>query len=293
METILSVSNLVKRYGDNIVVKNASFELEKGKIYGLLGPNGAGKTTIMKLICNLIKKDGGVINYKDDLKIKYLMDVPMFYEYMKVEEYLMFIADLNNLENKENKINELLVTTNLIEHRQKKIKELSRGLRQKLGIASILVSDIDLLILDEPISALDPIGRKETLDLIKSLRGKVCVIFSSHILVDIENVCDNILLIHNGKILVNDSCENILTNNDYLLVKCSNREQALSLKEVYQDSTFSSKYENTLEIRYENLINMQLDILKNAKKLNVNIDKIEVKKESLEDIFLSEVTKHE
>jgi len=292
MDTILSVSNLVKKYGDNIVVKNASFSLERGKIYGLLGPNGAGKTTIMKLICNHIKKDGGLITCSDNIKIKYLMDVPMFYEYMTVVEYLIFIAELNKLENIEFRINELLNQTNLNEHKNKKIKELSRGLRQKLGIASVLVSDIDLLILDEPVSALDPIGRKEVLDLITSLKGKMSVIFSSHILVDIEKVCDDILLIHNGKILINDSCDNILNNTNCLLVKCENREQALKLKENFNESLFSSKYENTLEINFEDLLKTQTDVLKVAKKFKIVVEKMEIRKDSLEDIFLNEVMLH-
>lgn len=293
MEQILSVEHLVKKYGDNIVVKDVCFSLEKGKIYGLLGPNGAGKTTIMKLICNLVRKDGGVVNYEDDLKIKYLMDVPYFYEYMKVEEYLNFIADLNNLENKEDKIINLLKETNLLDHKDKKIKQLSRGLRQKVGIASVLVTDVDLLILDEPVSALDPVGRKEVLDLICELKGKVCVIFSSHILVDIEKVCDHILLINNGKIIVNSDCDSLMNSGKYLLVKCESRDEILSLKEIYSESNFSSRYEDTLEIEYDDLLTLQTDILKHAKKLKLNIVKMEIKKESLEDIFLYEVSSHE
>ena len=289
MDTILSVSNLIKKYGENIVVKNVSFSLERGKIYGLLGPNGAGKTTIMKLLTNLIKKDGGKIEYNDDIKIKYLMDVPMFYEYMTVSEYLLFIIRLNKLDNENFRLNNLLKETNLDSHKDKKIKQLSRGLRQKLGIASVLVDDPDILILDEPISALDPIGRKEVLDLIVSLKGKICVIFSSHILVDIEKVCDEIILIHNGKILVNDSCDNILKSNNYLLVKCSSRDEILALKELYPDSNFSTSYENTLEIEYDDIYKIQSDLLKHAKKIKIVIEKLEIKKDSLEDVFLSEV----
>lgn len=293
MDEILKINNLVKKYNDNIVVKNASFSLEKGKIYGLLGPNGAGKTTIMKLISNMIKKDGGSISYSDDLKIKYLMDVPMFYEYMSVNEYLLFIAELNNLEHKENLVNELLIKTNLHEHKEKLIKQLSRGLRQKLGIASVLVTPVDLLILDEPVSALDPIGRKEVLYLIESLKGEICVIFSSHILMDIEKICDNIILINDGKILVNDTVDNILSRGNYLLVKCQSREEILSLKEMFKDSEFSSSYENTIEIEYENLLAKQQEVLKYAKKLNVNIEKMEIKRETLEEVFLKEVTRYE
>ncbi len=293
MDSILSVEHLVKKYGTNIVVKDVSFNLEKGKIYGLLGPNGAGKTTIMKLICDLLEKDGGVVNYNDDVKIKYLMDVPQFYEYMRVWEYLTFIADLNNLTNKEERVNTLLESTNLLEHKNKKIKNLSRGLRQKLGIASVLVTDVDLLILDEPISALDPVGRKEVLDMITNLKGKVCVIFSSHILVDIEKVCDHILLINDGKILVNSDCETLMHGGNFLLVKCETRDETLTLKEIYKDSEFSSSDENTLEINYTDLLASQIELLKHAKKHNLHIIKIEIKKQSLEDIFMSEVNKHE
>ena len=293
MDDILSVSNLVKKYDDHVVIKDVSFSLKRGKIYGLLGPNGAGKTTIMKLITNEIAKDGGVISYSDDLKIKYLMDVPMFYEFMKVEEYLLFIGELNKIENNKERITNLLNETNLYEHKDKIIKQLSRGLRQKLGIASVLVNDIDLLILDEPVSALDPVGRKEVLDLIYSLKGKMCVVLSSHILVDIEKRCEDIILINDGKIIVNDECSKILENKNILLVKFKTREDAIKIKELYENSCFSSRYENTLELDYDDLTTLELDVLKKAKKLAIEIEKLEVKKDTLEDIFLQGVIGHE
>jgi len=289
MEELIRVNNLVKIYNTNRAVDDASFVIEKGKIYGLLGPNGAGKTTIMKLLTNMIKKDGGSVEYEDNLSIKYLMDVPTFYEYLKVEEFLNMLVDINKIENKQARVNYLLDLSGLNIHKDKLIKNLSRGLRQKLGIASVLVSDVDVLILDEPISALDPIGRKETLDMIESLRGKVSVIFSSHILDDIEKVCDHLLLINRGKIILNEDCDNLFDAGNYLLVQCASREEVLRLKEVYPDTNFSKYYENTLEIEYETLIKTQSDILKNAKKLNVNVIKLEIKKETLEDIFLRKV----
>ena len=140
--------------------------------------------------------------------------------------------------------------------------------------------------------ALAPV-RKEVLDLIASLKNKMCVIFSSHILMDIEKVCDNILLINEGKIIVNDSCDNILKNGNYLMIKCNNREDAMKLKEIYEEMNFSTRYENTLEVQFDDLISWQLDILKNAKKLKINIEKLEVKKDTLEEVFLFEVSKHE
>jgi ABC-2 type transport system ATP-binding protein len=293
MDTILSVENLVKYYVGNQVLKNVSFSLERGKIYGLLGPNGAGKTTIMKILTDTIKKNGGEINYSDDLKIKYLMDVPTFYEYMRVEEYLNFLADIAKVEDKEKRVSEILTITNLEAHKQKKIKQLSRGLRQKLGIAALLVDDVDLLILDEPISALDPIGRKEVLELIVKLKGRVCVIFSSHILVDIEEVCDHILLLNEGVLLVNDSYENLLKQGDKLRIKCKNQEELQKLQEIYADSKIIGKDLTQLELSYDDLITKQLEVLRYAKKHQITIEKMEVSKTTLEEIFLNEVNNHE
>ena len=291
MSTILRAENLVKKYGRNVVVKDACLSLEAGKIYGLLGPNGAGKTTIMKMMVNLLKADGGKI-VCEDVKIKYLMDVPKFYEYMKVEEYLMFLLDINKDNNKKEKLDELLTIANLVEHRSKKIRQLSRGLRQKLGIASVLVSDVDVLVLDEPVSALDPLGRKDVLDLIASLRGKIAVVFSSHILEDIEKVCDHIILINKGKIILDDDCSVILKQDEEVLVRCETREQTQLLKSVLENCEFSVSRANTICVKYEDLMKTQQEILKQAKKLKVTVELMEKKKLSLEEVFLEEVRKH-
>lgn len=293
MDELIKVSNLVKIYKKNAAVDNASFTIERGKIYGLLGPNGAGKTTIMKLLTNIISKTGGSIKVTDGLKIKYLMDVPVFYEFMKVSEFLSMLIEINKIEQKEEKLAYLLSVTNLDEHKDKLIKQLSRGLRQKLGIASVLVSDVDLLILDEPVSALDPIGRKEVLDIITSFKGKMTVIFSSHILNDIEKVCDHVILVNKGKIVLDEDCSNLFDAGNFLLAKCNDRESALKLKESYEGAKFSESFENTVEISYEDLTTTQLNILKSAKKLGVEVISLEIKKETLEDIFLRKVNSYE
>ena len=292
MDIILKANNLLKSYGNKIVVNNVSFNLEKGKIYGLLGPNGAGKTTIMKIITNQIDKNAGVIDYDDSLKINYLMDVPQFYEYMSVNEYMLFLTNINKIVNANEHVEKLLEITNLTEHKNKKIKYLSRGLRQKLGIASVLINEVDILILDEPISALDPLGRKEILDLIYSLKGKVTVIFSSHILEDIERVCDHILLINNGVILLDEDSENVLKRSNELLVRCKNQEEILILKEQFIDSEFSTRFADTLILKYEDLLATQQSILKYAKKFNLTVELLEKRKNSLEEVFLDEVMKN-
>ena len=135
MEYLLEADHLVKTYGNVSAVDNVSFVIEPGKVYGLLGPNGAGKTTLMKLMTNVIKKTGGEIKNKENLKIAYLVDVPTFYEYMKVEEFLRMLIEINKIEDIEGRLSYLLDLVNLNEHRGKFIKQLSRGLRQILGIA--------------------------------------------------------------------------------------------------------------------------------------------------------------
>ena len=289
MEYLLEADHLVKTYGNVSAVDNVSFVIEPGKVYGLLGPNGAGKTTLMKLMTNVIKKTGGEIKNKENLKIAYLVDVPTFYEYMKVEEFLRMLIEINKIEDIEGRLSYLLDLVNLNEHRGKFIKQLSRGLRQKLGIASILVSNVDLLILDEPVSALDPIGRKEIFDIIESLKGKVTIIFSSHILSDIENICDHVILMNKGKVVLDDDCANLMHAGNYLLVKTESREDIVKLKEEYPEAKFSSRLENTIEIAFENLTDTELDVLKKAKKLGVEISLLTIKKETLEDIFVKKV----
>ena len=292
MDELLKVENITKVYGDNVVVNNVSFNLQKGKIYGLLGPNGAGKTTIMKIINDQVSLNGGAVKFDESVKIRYLKDVPQFYEYMSVKEFLSFLLKLNKCNDVESKLNELLHVTNLKEEKDKKIKKLSRGLRQKLGIASVLVTDVDILVLDEPVSALDPVSRQEILDLIVSLKGKTCVIFSSHILEDIEKICDHILLIHRGKLLLNDESDTIIKTENELLVQCATREQVLALKDTLEIYEFSADIENALVIPYNNLIAAQQDILKKAKKLQLDVILMEKRRKTLQEIFITEVKKH-
>lgn len=294
MESILKLENVTKIYGDNMVVNNASFEIEKGSIYGLLGPNGAGKTTIMKIIMNQVKCEKGNVVYSDSLKIKYLQDVPNFYEFYSINEYLNFILDINNyVENKESRIEEVLDMLDLKEYKDKTIKKLSRGLRQKVGIASVIVDQPDVLILDEPVSALDPIGRKEMFDIISLLKGKVTIIFSSHILADIERVCDYIILINKGKIILNSSIKELALDKKTLLVAFKNRDDLLSVKDKIQYKTsFNEHIKDCLELDGGEILKMQKDIFSILVENEIEAKCVSIKRDSLEEIFLREVRKN-
>lgn len=291
MDYILSVANLSKIYDDVAVVNNVSFKIERGSVCGLLGPNGAGKTTLMKMIMNLVKCDGGNVNLDENIKIRFLQDVPEFYDFYTVEEYLNFILDIAKYsENRDTRINEVLSLLNLNDFRGKRIKKLSRGLRQKVGIASVIIDNPDILLLDEPVSALDPIGRKEMFDIISSLKGKTTIVFSSHILTDVERVCDHILLISRGKIILDNDLKNVSLNKKTLLVEFKNKEDLLLIKEnLSYESNFSSEVENCLEINSESIDECIKEVLKLLVKNNIVVNSLSIKKDSLEEIFLREV----
>lgn len=213
---VLEINGLSKHYGSVKAVDGFSMTVEKGSVYGFLGLNGAGKTTTLRMITGLAKPTGGTITVcgetvrfgkPDVLKyIGYLPDVPEFYGYMNPREYLTLCGKLSGMDEKtiKNKCDELLRLVGLAEaHR--KISGFSRGMKQRLGIAQALIHEPELLILDEPTSALDPVGRREVLDIISSLKGNLTVLFSTHILSDVERVCDTIGILNQGKLALSGS----------------------------------------------------------------------------------------
>ena len=208
---MLSINGLYKSFGDKEVLKGLSFSVPEGSIFGFIGKNGAGKTTAMKAVLGLIKADAGEIfvggkrvvygGGEANRGIGYLPDVPEFYSFMTAPEYLAFCGEISGMNKKDIliKSGELLelVGLNGENHR---IKGYSRGMKQRLGIASALLGDPKLLICDEPTSALDPIGRKEILDILSSVKERTTVMFSTHILSDVERICTDFAFLNNGVI---------------------------------------------------------------------------------------------
>ncbi len=218
---MIQVENLVKRYGGHVAVDGMSFTVEKGKIYGFLGPNGAGKTTTMNVMTGYIAADGGlvVIDGHDILKeplaakacIGYLPEIPPLYPDMTVREFLLFVAELKKVPKAERKarVVSLEERLSLSEMSRRLIKNLSKGYKQRVGLAQALVGDPKVLILDEPMVGLDPKQIIEMRDLIKGLAGDHTVILSSHILSEISAVCDHILIISKGKLAASGSPEEL------------------------------------------------------------------------------------
>lgn len=217
---MLTLSDVSKRFGRHSVIDHLSLNVPEGTIYGFIGKNGAGKTTTMKMILGLCAPDGGCIRVngqpvaygqnKTNQYIGYLPDVPEFYGYMKPAEYLNLCGEITGMDRnlRKRRIDELLPLVGL-EHDKKKIQGFSRGMKQRLGIAQALLGEPMLLICDEPTSALDPIGRKEILDILRTVRGKTTVIFSTHILSDVERICDEIGVLHNGRLAVQKTMDEL------------------------------------------------------------------------------------
>ena len=233
---MIEVKNLVKRYGGHTAVDHLSFEIEKGKIYGFLGPNGAGKSTTMNMITGYIASTEGtvVIDGHDILEepeeakkcIGYLPEMPPLYFDMTVLEYLKFVADLKKIpkDKKASMIEEIMDMVKITDMKNRLIKNLSKGYRQRVGIAQAVLGYPEVIILDEPTVGLDPKQINEIRDLIKSLKKKHTVILSSHILSEVSAVCDYVLIISHGKLVASDTPENLGklaagSNNLNLLVK--------------------------------------------------------------------------
>ena len=218
---MIEVRNLTKKYGDHFAVQDISFSLEKGKIYGLLGPNGAGKSTTMNIMTGYIAATSGevIIEGHDIFKeaeeakkhIGYLPEIPPLYMDMTVWEYLFTVADLKGVPKSEQKsmIGDVMEKVMLTNMKDRLIKNLSKGYKQRVGIAQTLIGNPDIIILDEPTVGLDPKQIIEIRTLIKRLGEDHTVLISSHILSEIGAVCDHVVIINKGHLVVSDSTENL------------------------------------------------------------------------------------
>ena len=218
---MIEVRNLTKKYGDHFAVQDISFSLEKGKIYGLLGPNGAGKSTTMNIMTGYIAATSGevIIEGHDIFKeaeeakkhIGYLPEIPPLYMDMTVWEYLFTVADLKGVPKSERKsmIGDVMEKVMITNMKDRLIKNLSKGYKQRVGIAQTLIGNPDIIILDEPTVGLDPKQIIEIRTLIKQLGEDHTVLISSHILSEIGAVCDHVVIINKGHLVVTDSTENL------------------------------------------------------------------------------------
>lgn len=302
---VLKIEGLKKAFGSSEVIKGIDLSVTEGKIFGFIGQNGAGKTTTMKMILGLLEKDQGEIyvcgepvkygETRTNRYIGYLPDVPEFYSYMTPMEYLSLCGEITGMEKEKiKKRSEELLSLVGLPISKKRIGTFSRGMKQRLGIAQALLNEPKLLICDEPTSALDPMGRMEILRILQSVKGKTTVIFSTHILSDVERICDEVAVLHGGHLVLQGPLEEL---------KKKHRKEGLDVLfqeekdlHAFMASEKLSSYEmerdgdgRSVLVTGKNMENIQKDVYEVLLTLQIVPQKVELLEPTMEHLFLEVV----
>ena len=299
MKILLHVNSLTKEYGKEKAVDNISFSLNKNTCTALIGPNGAGKTTTLSMLTGLLKQSNGTIEMDADIRgdiqkaIGFLPQYPKFYSWLTALEFTEMAAKLSGVDAKIAKIEaeKTLEFVGLGDAKKKKTGTFSGGMKQRLGLAQAIVHKPALLLLDEPVSALDPLGRREILNLLKELQETTTILYSTHILNDAEEMTDQLLFLQKGKLVEQGSLQDVREKyaNPMYKIHFANREEAMQFAAT---SPWTIKQEGASTfIAIEDgkpTMNEVLHILANS---NLSLSKIERATASLEEIFLQVVNK--
>jgi len=298
--SLITVDHLVKQYGKEKAVNDLSFNIKKGSCTALLGPNGAGKTTTLKMVAGLLQPTSGKIEFegleKVDLRnhIGYLPQYPVFYNWMTAQEYLVYVGRLARLSKKEaqSKTAELLELVGLKDARNRRIGGFSGGMKQRLGIAQAMVHSPSLVMLDEPVSALDPVGRRDVIEMLREMKKHTTILFSTHVLNDAEEVCDEILIIHAGKMALSGSLKELREQYQEQTI-------TITIKGDYSDWAATAKnYEFVTDVQFEHetitLVVNQLEearkrVFQDLAKEDLPVSSFSVGQSSLEDVFMKVV----
>ena len=303
--TVLELSHVTKHFGSVAAVEDVSFAVPPNAVFGLIGKNGAGKTTAMKMILGFLKADAGTIfvcgekvvfgEGKTNRHIGYLPDVPSFYGYMTPKEYLGFCGKISGMSKEEiHKRSELLLPLTGLDGINRRIKGFSRGMLQRLGIAQALLHSPSLLICDEPTSALDPVGRKEILEILLLAKADTTVIFSTHILADVERISDSIGILNQGKLVLSGALSKLkeLGRKDMVRVEFAGEAGVPSLAEKIAKlpgiDTVVVKG-SVLEIGMNAFAKVPEGLWMEILKARLPLRKYEVLEPSLENLFLEAV----
>lgn len=305
---MINVKNLVKNYGENKVLKGVDFKVNKGEIYGFLGHNGSGKTTTMNILAGIISYNNGDIKIndldmstnKERLKgtIGYLPEEPKFYPYMTAKEYFSFIGEMLGYDKTkiDFKNKELISLVKLEKSMNKKIGGYSRGMKQRLGIAVSMYNNPEILLLDEPSSALDPMGRKDVVNIIEDLKNQGKTVFlSTHILSDIERVCDRIGILNNGRIILEENLDILKKNylNPIYDIEFQNNILEDEIKKLERQWIKKVKLNNNIMHLFVDREVDSRDILQVLLEINEPILSVNLRRSNLEDIFIQVVSQDE
>lgn len=291
------VENITKIYGEQKALDDLSFEVHQGEILGFLGPNGAGKTTTMKILsCFLPQTSGkafvqGFDVSKDPMSVKkslgYLAEHNPLYKDMYVREYLQMVARLHQIKNPKAKIESLIESTGLTLESKKKISSLSKGYKQRVGLAQAIIHDPEVLILDEPTSGLDPNQLVEIRQLIRKLGEDKIVIFSSHIMQEVEALCDRVIILNQGKLVANDKIDTLSTRmtGSYTLKVSFEKNIDATYLDKHEQVLSWSKENNIYSLHVEEGYNMSADIFDHAVKSQNRISYLQKEDASVEKVF--------
>lgn len=294
----IKVEHLTKTYGEQNALDDISFSVKSGEIVGFLGPNGAGKSTTMKILTSYIPPTSGYaevcgIDVMTDSievrkKIGYLPEHNPLYLDMYVREYLEFVAEIHKLDNIKQRVDAMIETVGLQIERQKKIGTLSKGYRQRVGLAQALIHQPEVLILDEPTSGLDPNQLEEIRGLIKQLGKEKTVILSTHIMQEVEAICDRVIIINKGKIVADDSAATLKTNTSNKVIVKVEFESEISvekIKSVHTVTNVKSISSTTFVVEANNKEDIRKLLSKFSQEQNNLILEMTREQESLENVF--------
>lgn len=296
----IKVTNLSKSYNDQLVVDAVNFKINKGEIVGFLGPNGAGKSTIMKILTGFIKEFEGQA-FINDISVKeqviltqktigYLPEHNPLYLDMYVKEYLSFNAEIYNIDKSE--ISSVIEKVGLESHAKKRIKELSKGYRQRVGLAAALLHNPEVLILDEPTTGLDPNQLVEIRELIKEAGKDKTVLFSTHIMQEVEAVCDRVIIINKGKIVADQHVNNLQNDKEQIIEVEFDTKTEKQLIEELPFLVKTNNYSDTIwELYFNTEKDMRASVFDFAHNKGLKILSLSKKNKNLESLF-QELTKN-
>lgn len=300
---LLKVANLSKSYGKQTSVDGISFDIEQGRCVALLGPNGAGKTTTLRMLAGLLEPTSGSVTFDGNRPgidyrkgLGYVPQSPTFYGWMTGQEYIIFAAKLSGLGAKEATSLglEVLKRVGLSEDARRRIGGYSGGMKQRLGLAQALVHRPRLLLLDEPVSALDPIGRREVMELLREIRKETTIVFSTHVLHDAEEICDEIILMNHGLIAERGTLSELRSQYSLPVIRLriEKKENALQWLEALTAKPFVLEARISEEHAVLNVNDVEIarqTILQEAASFQIPLLQFEAGSSTLEDLFMKVV----
>ncbi|WP_333694550.1 ABC transporter ATP-binding protein [Flavobacterium sp.] len=298
MEQILKISNLHKRFGIVHAVNDLSFEINKGNVYGILGPNGSGKSTTLGIVLNVVNKTsgnyewfGGTMETHEALKkVGAIIERPNFYPYMTAEENLKIVCKIKGTP--PEKILEKLELVGLLDRKDSKFKTFSLGMKQRLAIASALLNDPEILILDEPTNGLDPQGIRQIRDIIKIIAAQgTTILLASHLLDEVEKVCTHVLVLRKGKMLYSGKVDEMISNEGFFELQSENLNQLKSVLNQHQSIDKINEEEGKLTVYLKEALEAQ-DLNKYLVSQGIYVSHLIKRKNSLEEQFLELTSKN-